>query len=171
MISNALFSDGFCKMSSRCHIGVRFNSPSMIYIRNELDTQFSIGAAMQKLQYRETHMLWEFVLVTNCATKLQYRISQKLLNNIWLNNTHWYAQSLAVIYVRALSIHHSVSNDISLRWLVDICIYAYMCWFCLRVCLCAHVHSWAMCAHRQTYWQNYSSALYISQSCLHCLPV
>ena len=32
-----------------------------------------------------------------------------------------------------------------------------MCWFCLRVCLCAHVYSWAMCAHRQTYWQSHST--------------
>ena len=89
----------------------------------------------------------------------------------FLNNTHWYAQSMAVICVRALSIHHSVSNDIFLRWSVDICIYAYMCWFCLCVRLCAHVYSWAMCAHRQTYWQNHSSALHISQSCLHCFMV
>ena len=43
-----------------------------------------------------------------------------------------------------------VSNNIYLRWLVDICIYAYICWFFLRVCLCAHAYSWAMFAHRHT---------------------
>ena len=47
----------------------------------------------------------------------------------------------------------------------------YITRFCLRVCLCAHVYSWVMCAHRQTNWQNHSSALYISQSCLHYLSV
>ena len=39
----------------------------------------------------------------------------KMLNNFLLNDTQWYAQSLAALYVRALSIHHSVSNYISLR--------------------------------------------------------
>ena len=66
---------------------------------------------------------------------------------------------------------YNVSNDKALRWLVDMYIYVYTCWF-LHACICMYicVPMGDVCMQTNIL-VNHSSLLYISQSCLHSLSV